>query len=201
MRTAPDPLTDVYRMGSRQEITALPVRWRDGDTSALDALVPHVYAELRTLARSHLRRERRDHTLQATALVHEVFIRLAGARRIDWHDRAHFFGIAARAMRQVLVAHARGHRALKRGAGIDLVPLDERHVAASADVDLASLDDALSALAERDPHQAQIVELRFFGGYTIKETAALVQRSPATVNREWEMARLWLYRELERKSP
>ena len=158
--------------------------------------MPLVYGELRTLARAYLRRERRDHTLQATALVHELFLRMAADHPADWQDRAHFFGIAARVMRQVLVAHARRRLALKRGAGGDHVDVDDLHLPQAKGIDLDALDGALSSLAERDPQQARIVELRFFGGYTIKETAAIVRRSPATVSREWELARMWLYREL-----
>ncbi|HZR23362.1 MAG TPA: ECF-type sigma factor [Vicinamibacterales bacterium] len=187
-------------MGSSPDITALLVRWKDGDESALDSLVPLVYAELRGLARSYLRRERRGHTLQATALVNELFIRLAKDQPQHWTDRAHFFGIAARAMRQILVAHARHHHALKRGGGAEQVPLDEQTLPAAEGPDLTALDAALTALAACDPQQAQIVELRFFGGYTIKETAVLVRRSPATVSREWETARMWLFRELSRST-
>ena len=182
-------------MSSRRDITGLLVRWKDGDPSALDALMPLVYGELRTLARSHLRRERRNHTLQPTALVHELFLRLS-ADQPAWQDRAHFFGIAARVMRQVLVAHARHHLALKRGGGTTPIPIDEFELPHTKNIDLTALDAALAGLAERDPDQAKIVELRFFGGYTIKETAAIVRRSPATVSREWEVARLWLFREL-----
>ncbi len=184
-------------MTSNQDITRLLVQWKNGNETALVQLVPLVYQELRTLARSYLRRERRDHTLQATALVHELFMRLAKEGLTDWKDRAHFFGVAARAMRQILVAHARQHRALKRGGGVGKLEVaDVPDPSVNADVDLTDLDAALSSLAERDPLQAKIVELRFFGGYTIKETAELVGRSPATVSREWELARIWLYREV-----
>jgi RNA polymerase sigma factor (TIGR02999 family) len=182
-------------MSSQRDITALLVRWKGGDPSALDTLVPLVYGELRTLARSYLRRERSNHTLQATALVHEMFLRLAG-NPPNLQDRAHFFGIAARVMRQVLVAHARNHLALKRGGGDAPVPIEAFQLPQADGIDLGALDAALVTLAERDPDQARIVELRFFGGYTIKETAAIVRRSPATVSREWEMARMFLYREL-----
>lgn len=184
-------------MTSNQDITRLLVQWKHGDEDALVQLLPLVYRELRTLARSYLRRERRDHTLQPTALVHELFIRLATEGVADWQDRAHFFGIAARAMRQILIAHARRHRALKRGGdtgSLDISGVPERSV--RADIDLDALDAALSELAERDARQAQIVEFRFFGGYTIDETAALLGCSPATVSREWQMARIWLYREM-----
>lgn len=186
---------------SDRDITQLLVQWRNGNESALDRLVPLVYEELRVLARSHLRRERRDHTLQATALVHELFIRLVKDGGADWKDRAHFFGIAARVMRQILVAHARKHGAIKRGGGAPVVDIEAApEPSVQPDVDLSTLDDALTALAATDPLQARIVELRVFGGYTIDETAALVDRSPATVSREWQLARIWLYRAMKGKS-
>ncbi len=183
-------------MASGPEITRLLVRWKAGDEGALPALMPLVYAELRQLARSYLRRERRDHTLQATALVHELFLRFAVEGHADRQDRAHFFGVAARSMRQILVAHARQHHALKRGGDAERVPLGDVAAPVDEGIDLAALDEAMARLAEQDPLQARIVELRFFCGYTIKETAALVKRSTATVNREWELARIWLYREM-----
>lgn len=184
-------------MTSHKDITLLLVQWKNGNEQALVQLLPLVYNELRTLARSYLRRERPDHTLQATALVHELFIRLATEGLTDWQDRSHFFGVAARAMRQILVAHARHHGALKRGGGAEKIEYDDGVAStAGADVDLVGLDAALSSLAERDALQARIVEFRFFGGYTIKETAALVGCSPATVSREWQLARIWLYREM-----
>jgi len=182
---------------SDHDVTRLLVQWRSGSQAALDELVPLVYDELRTLARSHLRRERRGHTLQATALVHELFLRLVKNGGADWQDRSHFFGIAARVMRQILVAHARHRGAVKRGGGerpVDLESAPEPSV--NPDVDLTALDAALDALAAVDPLQARIVELRVFGGYTIDETADLVDRSPATVSREWRLARMWLYRAL-----
>lgn len=184
-------------MPSDQDITQLLVQWKNGNETALVQLLPLVYQELRTLARSHLRRERRDHTLQATALVHELFIRLVADGGADWQDRSHFFGIAARVMRQTLVAHARQHNAAKRGGGqadLNIDAVAEPFV--KPDVDLTALDDALSALAQTDPQQARIVELRVFGGYTIDETAQLVGCSAATVSREWQLARIWLYREM-----
>lgn len=185
-------------MTSDQDITRLLGRWKDGDEDALVRLVPLVYRELRTLARSYLRRERRDHTLQPTALVHELFIRLASEGVTDWKDRAHFFGIAARAMRQILVTHARRHRAVKRGGVLEWIDLDSVPAPpARPEVDLMALDAALSELAERDARQAKIVEYRFFGGYTIDETAELLGCSAATVSREWQMARIWLYREMQ----
>ena len=186
-------------MTSRHDITRLLGQWKNGDQNALTDLVPLIYEELRSLARVHLHRERRDHTLQATALVHELFIRLMSDRQpVDWQNRSHFFGIAARVMRQLLMAHARRHDAIKRGGEVEHVRVDDVRDAASfeADFDLTALDTALARLAEIDPAQANIVELRFFGGYTIDETAALVGCSPATVSREWQIARMWLFREI-----
>lgn len=186
-------------MTAGSDITRLLARWRGGDEEALAALMPLVYEELRRLARSQLRRERRNHTLQSTALVHELFLRLASEERGQLQNRAHFFGVAARAMRQILVAHARQRQARKRGGDVVMVPLDDPPAPTEAPLDLEALDEALARLAERDPLQARIVELRFFGGYTIEETAALVERSHATVSREWEIARMWLFRELRGK--
>lgn len=185
-------------MSSSQDITQLLVQWKSGNEKALVQLLPLVYQELRTLARHYIRQERRDHTLQATALVHELFIRLASQGLMGWKDRSHFFGIAARAMRQILVAHARRHRALKRGGGAEkLLEYDNvPEPSVNAKVDLDALDAALCKLAGTDALQSRIVELRFFGGHTIKETAELVGCSPATVSREWQLARIWLYREL-----
>lgn len=184
-------------MASAHDITRLLVQWKKGNEEALADLLPLVYQELRALARSHLRRERRDHTLQATALVHELFIRLASDRPADWQNRSHFFGVAARLMRQLLVSHARHRDALKRGGDVETVAYEETvAVASTPDFDLVALDAALSRLAELDPQQARIVELRFFGGYTIEETAELLGCSHATVSREWHIARMWLFREM-----
>jgi RNA polymerase sigma factor (TIGR02999 family) len=184
----------------REDITRLLSLWRQGDEQALGRLVPLVYAELRGLARRSLQRERRNHTLQATALVHELFIRFARLGVTGLNDRDHFFAVAARAMRQILVAHARERNAQKRGAGAAPETYDPVADPAAASIplspDLVALDAALSSLAAIDPPQARIVELRLFGGYTIRETAALAGCSPATVSREWELARVWLYREL-----
>jgi RNA polymerase sigma factor (TIGR02999 family) len=192
--------------GSRgPDITQLLRQWKSGDEAALTDLLPLVYQELRTLARSYLRRERSVHTLQATALVHELFIRFAADGGMDWQDRSHFFGVAARAMRQILVAHARRRDAGKRGGGqvaLDIAEIAEiADPSARVDVDLILLDATLLKLAETDPRQARIVELRFFGGYTVGETAALVGCSHATVSREWHLARLWLYREMRGAKP
>jgi RNA polymerase sigma factor (TIGR02999 family) len=174
---------------------------RQGDRNALEQLMPVVYGELRDLAAHYLRRERSDHTLQPTALVHEVYLRLAGHldhHEADWRDRAHFFGVAARVMRQVLVDYARAHQAAKRGAGQVRVTLSAVANLAGVEpaVDLVALELALTRLAALDPEQAQLVELRFFAGLTVEETAEVVGRSPTTVKREWRLARAWLHREL-----
>ena len=188
------PMTDPHR------VTQLLQRWSGGDSRALDELTPLVYSEVRKLARSYLRRERPNHTLQPTALVNEAYIRLVDQRRVQWQSRAHFFGIAAQMMRRVLVDHARMRQAEKRGSGENAVVLDEAlGVSAGRGLDLVRLDDALEALAVLDARQARIVELRFFGELSIEETAEVVQVSPATVKREWAAARTWLRRELERR--
>jgi RNA polymerase sigma factor (TIGR02999 family) len=187
---------------SETPVTALLVRWREGDARAVESLIPLVHSELRTLARHYLRQERPDHTLQSTALVHEAYVRLLGDDPPDFQNRAHFFGIAARLMRQILVEHARAHQAAKRGGGAWKLPLEEaRNVAEPVSVDVLRLDDALSALARLDERQSRIVELRFFTGLSIDETADVMRISPATVSREWMTARAWLYRELARSEP
>jgi RNA polymerase sigma factor (TIGR02999 family) len=182
------------------DVTRLLKAWSDGDQAALTELMPTVYAEIRKLARSYLRRERSDHTLQATALVHEAYMRLVDQRAVKWQNRAHFFGIAAQIMRRILVDHARMQKAEKRGAGEIPIVLDGAMDVAGPQLDFVALDDALKALAELDPRQARIVELRFFGGLSIEETAEITQLSPATIKREWAAARTWLRRELDRSS-
>ncbi len=183
---------------SRQDITRLLVKWSEGDQAALSELMPLVYAELRRLARHHLRRERPDHTLQSTALVHEAYLRLIEQEKAHWKSRAHFFAVAAQLMRRILVDHARHHRAAKRGAGAIKLSL-EAAVALPNQLspDLLRLDDALGRLAKIDPVQSTTVELRFFGGLSIDETAEVLGVSPMTVKREWSMAKAWLYRELQ----
>lgn len=178
-------------------VTELLVAWSAGEANARDELLPLLYDELRRIAARHLARERPDHTLQATALVHEAFERLVGQERVAWQGRVHFLATAAHLMRRILVDHARARAASKRGGGLT-VPLDpEREPAAPApDVDVLRLDDALDRLAALAPGQARIVELRYFGGLTIEETAAAVESSPATVKREWSVARAFLRREL-----
>jgi RNA polymerase sigma factor (TIGR02999 family) len=185
---------------STSQVTDLLARWRSGNREALDALMPLVYGELRRVARHYLSRERSDHTLQCTALVHEAYVRLAGGNPPDWKDRAHFFGVAARLMRQILVDHARARRAAKRGGDAPRVTLDEEAVeAAPSGVDVVALDEALNDLAAISPQQSQIVELRFFSGLTIEETSEVLGVSAATVKRNWTTARAWLFREMNRR--
>jgi RNA polymerase sigma factor (TIGR02999 family) len=184
------------------QVTELLVRWRGGDREALDALMPLVYDELRRLAQHYLRLERSDHTLQSTALVHEAYVRLVGRDSPPWQSRAHFFGIAARLMRQILVEHARAHRAAKRGGNaVKLTLEDATSVAQPVAIDLVALDDALQKLAVLDVRQSRLVELRFFAGLTIEDAAEALELSPATVAREWTIARAWLYREIARSAP
>lgn len=185
-------------MTSRAEVTELLQQWSEGREDALDRLLPEVYSELKRLAASYLRRERREHTLQATALVHEAFLKLVDQRAVRWQNRAHFFGIAAQLMRRILVDHARGRGAAKRGAGERHLSLDEALLmAATRDVDLLALDEVLTRLATIDPQQSRIVELRFFGGLTIEETAEVLRISPATIGRDWTLAKAWLHASLK----
>lgn len=185
------------RPGQRDGITRLLKAWNESDRRALDALMPSVYAELHDLAQATLRRERRNHSLQATALVNEAYLRLVDQRQVDWRNRAHFFGAAANIMRRILVDHARRRRADKRGGWATMVTLDEALDAAQGrDIDVLALDDALDQLATVDPKQSQLVELRFFGGLNITEAAEVMRLSPATLKREWRTARMWLRREL-----
>ena len=181
----------------RSEVTELLQEWSSGRREALDRLLPKIYVELRRLAASYLRRERPDHTLQATALVNEAFLKLVDQKAVHWQNRAHFFGIAAQAMRRILVDHARAHAAGKRGAGQQPIAFDEAvAIAPARDIDLLALDEALTRLQAIDPQQSRIVELRYFGGLTIDETAEVMRISPATVGREWTLAKAWLYAEL-----
>lgn len=179
------------------EVSALLARWSAGDKAALDQLTPLIYSELRRIAAYHLRREREDHTLQPTALVHEAFLKLANQPAVNWQSRAHFFAIAARIIRQVLVDYARtGHRD-KRGGGVRPMLLDETiNIPDRRCLEFVALDDALNGLARLDPQQSQVVELRFFAGLSIEETAEVLHVSRATVNRDWVTARAWLLREL-----
>jgi RNA polymerase sigma factor (TIGR02999 family) len=183
---------------SPDEVTLMLIRWSNGERDALDQLIPVVYGELRRLASRTLRRERRDHTLQPTALVHEAYLRLIDQRSVNWQNRSHFFAIASQAMRRIVVDHARRHNAVKRGGDNLKVELEAAMLLPGAkDVDVVRLDDALTALAAFDPQQGRIVELRFFGGLSIEQTAEVIGISPATVKRDWSMAKAWLHRELE----
>jgi RNA polymerase sigma factor (TIGR02999 family) len=185
------------QMPSAHDVTALLVDWSHGDRRALDQLLPLVYAELRRIAARQLRKERLGHTLQPTALVHEVYLRIVDQRRVDWHDRAHFFGVAAQIMRRILVDHARRHRAHKRGDGVQCVSVeDARDIPASNEIPILALDHALDRLERIDAELARIVELRAFGGLTIEEAAHVLQVSPSTVKRDWRTAKAWLTREL-----
>jgi RNA polymerase sigma factor (TIGR02999 family) len=179
-------------------VTQLLRAWSDGDEAALDRLTPLVEAELRRLARGYMGRERKDHTLQPTALVNEAFIRLTDARQIRWEDRAHFLGISARLMRRVLVDHARAHGYQKRGGGMKHVTLDEDLAATpEPDLDLLALDRALEEMAAVDGRKSRVIELRFFGGLSVEETAQVLHVSTDTVKRDWRLAKLWLLRELK----
>ena len=182
---------------SASSITCLLQAWGAGDHAALDKLVPLVDAELRRLARRYMGRERAGHTLQPTALINEVYLRLIDWGNISWQDRAHFFGLSARLMRRTLVDHARRHRTNKRGGQALTIELDEASVAhAGPTADLVAIDDALNALAKHDRRKSQIVELKFFGGLSVEETAEVLKISPRTVKREWSLARAWLYCQL-----
>ena len=187
------------------DVTRLLREWQAGSGPALERLIPLVYDELHALASRYLSRERRDHTLQTTALVNEAFLKLAGQREVDWQSRAHFFGIAAKLMRRILVDHARRDGRVKRGGGAPHLPLDDFDPpapgAAVDPVDACVLDTALARLEALDPQQGRVVELRFFGGMTIEETAEVMGISPATIKREWAVARAWLYRELTADAP
>jgi RNA polymerase sigma-70 factor, ECF subfamily len=179
------------------EVTRVLGAVRDGDENAVDALLPLVYSELRSIADAYLRRERPGHTLEPTALVHEAYARLVGSENLDWKDRAHFIAIAARSMRQILVNHALAKNAEKRGGGQHRLSLDEAlAVFEDRSIDLLALDEALKKLSDLDPEQARVVELRFFGGLTVPEAAEALGVSVRTVERDWTMARAWLRREL-----
>jgi RNA polymerase sigma factor (TIGR02999 family) len=184
-------------IASQAEVTETLALWKDGDPEALNRLMPIVYRELRRLASSFLRREYRYQTLQTTALVHEAYLRLVDQTHTDWKDRAHFFGVAAQLMRRILVDHARTHLAGKRGGGALAVSLDEDLARVNErGVDLLALDEALERLAAMDPRQTKIVEMRYFAGLSIEETAEALGISHATVEREWHSAKAWLYNQI-----
>jgi RNA polymerase sigma factor (TIGR02999 family) len=184
-----------------QQVTQLLQQWQEGSNEALEALMPLVYRELKRLAASYLRRERPDHTLQSAALVNEAYLRLIDQNRTRWQNKAHFYGIAAQMMRRILADHARGHNAAKRGAGMPELELDEAVAQTQArSVDLLGLEEALQKLEKLDPQQGRIVELRFFSGLSIEDTANILAISPATVKRDWAAARAWLFREMNARS-
>jgi RNA polymerase sigma factor (TIGR02999 family) len=179
------------------DVTQILLDWSGGDSAAPEKLMPLVYEELRRLARNYLARERADHTLQATALVHEAYLQLADETRLSWKDRAHFYGIAARLMRRILVDHARAHKAEKRGGLEQKLSLDEvRELPTKSDVDLVELNGALENFANDYPRKSEVVELKFFGGLDAKEISEVLQVSEKTVLRDWNFAKLWLCRAL-----
>lgn len=181
-----------------RNLTELLVQWRNGDRSALDEMTPVVYEELRRLARHFLAAERNDHTLQPTALVHEAYLRLVGQHAVDWRNRAHFLAMAATMMRRILINHAEAHKAAKREGSVEMVTLDEAFAShTDPRVDLLHLNTTLERLSEMDEQQGRVVELRYFGGLTVEETAEVLGISPATVKREWSTARLWLMQQME----
>ena len=178
------------------DVSAILRAWSDGDQRALDRLTPIVYDELRRLARRYMRQERPGHSLQTSALVNEAYMRLVDYKRMQWQNRAHFFAVSAQLMRRILVDHAR-RRNLKRGGGVPHVSLEDAAVVGSETAaDLVALDDAMNGLAQLDPRKVQVVEMRFFGGLSVEETAAVLKVSPVTVMRDWSSAKAWLYREL-----
>lgn len=182
-----------------QEVTQLLRAWSNGDTGALERLAPLVHKELHRLARRYMATERPGHTLQVTELVNEAYLRLIGASQMRWQNRAHFFAVAAQLMRQILVDFARSRRSQKRGGEVVQVPLDEALVVSKEkEPDLVALDDALNGLAAIDPRRSRLVELRFFGGLSVEETAEVLKTSPRTVLREWSLAQAWLHRELSK---
>jgi RNA polymerase sigma factor (TIGR02999 family) len=186
---------------AQSQVTKLLRVWRGGDRAALDALLPLVYDELRRVAHHHLKNERPEHTLQSAALVNEAYFRLVGQDPPELENRAHFFAVAAQLMRQILVDYARRHRASKRGGGACTLTLDDAvALPQSKNVDVVALDDALNALAEVDPRQSRVVELRFFAGLSLEETSKAMGIATATVQRDWTAARAWLHREISRRT-
>jgi RNA polymerase sigma factor (TIGR02999 family) len=184
---------------SPKEVSELLASWSNGDKTALDKLMPLVYSELRRLARRYMGRENPGHTLQTSALINEAYLKLVDQPNVKWQNRAHFFAVAAQVMRHILIDHARGHRCFKRGAGGQKISLDESATLTGTRVtELVALDDALVSLAALDPRKSRIIELRFFGGLSIEETAEVMKISAITVSREWRSARAWLRREMTR---
>jgi RNA polymerase sigma factor (TIGR02999 family) len=186
---------------SKAAITQMLVAWSQGDAAAFEQLAPLVSTELHRLAKRYMARERRDHTLQTTALINETYLRLIDGAKVDWQNRAHFFAVSAQVMRRILVDFARSHQNLKHGGNIRQITLDEAAVVSSEpDANLIAIDQALNALSALDPRQSQVVELRFFGGLSLEETAEALKTSVATVRRDWTLARAWLRRELSRRN-
>jgi RNA polymerase sigma-70 factor (ECF subfamily) len=180
---------------AENDISMLLHAWSGGDQAALEKLTPMVYDELRRLAARHMKGERPSHSLQTTALVNEAYMRLVDYKRMQWQDRAHFFAVSAQLMRRILVEHARRHN-LKRGGGVQHLALDEAVLVSAKNTDLVALDDAMNALGRIDPRKVQVVEMRFFGGLSVEETAEVLKVSTVTVMRDWSTAKAWLYREL-----
>ena len=186
---------------SPSDVTRLLLAWSDGDETALQRLMPLVYAELRRLAARYMGRERAGHTLQTSALINEAYLRLVGARGVQWQNRAHFYAVSAGAMRRILVDFARARDNLKRGGGVRPIPLDEQTLAGvTRSADLLALDEALERLGVLSPRQGRVVELRYFGGMTEQEVADVLDISSRTVRHDWRLARAWLHRELERRT-
>ncbi len=179
-----------------EQVTQLLHSWSEGDRAALEKLIPLVYAELHRLARGYMRREREGHTLQTTALINEAFLKLVDWKNAKWQSRAHFFGISARLMRQILVSFARARQSAKRGGEETVVELNEEIVHGNGGHDIVAVDDALKCLEAQDPRKARVVELRFFGGLSVTETAEVMKISTRTVEMEWSLAKAWLLREL-----
>ena len=184
-----------------EDVTRLLIELTRGNHEAVDALLPLIYDELRSLAANYLRRERPDHTLQPTALVHEAYLRLVDQTRVNWQNRAHFFGVAAQMMRRILVDHARAHRATKRGADFQKLPLDENiDKAVERSLEIIALDEALYELARMDEQKSRIIELHYFGGLSAEEIAEVLGVSPITVKRHWRMAKAWLYGQMQKEA-
>lgn len=184
-------------MDGSNDITRILLKWSEGDSAALEQLMPLVYDELRRLAVKYLRHERANHTLQPTALVNEAYMRLVDQQKVEWQSRAQFFGLAARLMRNILVDHARSRQTAKRGGELQRVSFDSNQAAGTPQIEFLAVHEALERLATFDPQKSQIVELRFFGGLSIEQTAEVLKIGHATVERDWKLARAWLRRELE----
>ncbi len=189
-------MPESEELSQRREVSRLLSAWSQHDPTARDALVPIIYGELRRLAHHYMKGERTGHTLQTTALVNEAYLRLADLDRMQWRDRAHFFAMAATLMRRILVDHARDRARDKRGSGVVFTSISGKQIGSASTIDAIALDEALDRLAAMAPQQSRIVELRFFGGLTIEETAEALDVSPATVKREWTWAKAWLYQQL-----